>query len=374
MALLTLLVYARDQHLTDWDSIGSPLYYAYLNDGIGSALGLAKGSSGAASPSGQMLSEIAYSALDSGTMPFGNTGIQSLFADADTLGEIVSGSGFSGTMEGKNVLTGLTEILVQQAGDLAASDNTNATAAQGAFSYNDNFLTINLDPANWQASFKTTAAASTSNIIGLGDLAKAVLSNISHRLDASDPTYAWVQGIETGNATFTNRLNQITLVSASLGGGDISGASAAPTADQGPGGALLVGQDGQGAIIGTANGDDLIVGGATVTTGDGNDIIITSKGSETINLGAGNNQILAGGQGVNDTFNYASTSDTDLVIGNEQGGDSFTFDNAAKAAFTAVWGATGDDTYDINASTSADTDVLLLNMSGVTASNIRILI
>jgi hypothetical protein len=369
-ALLTLLLYAQEKQLTAWNSIGSALYDAYFNSGkLGTAVGFQQGVTGAGAPNSQMLAAIAYSALDSGSMPFGDTGIKALFADADTLGHIVSNSGFSGVMSGNKVTNALAEILVQHAGDLAKSANTDSSAASGIFSNSSNVLSIDLT-SGWTQTFSQSnqgnSSAQTTKIVGLGDLANAVLANVSSNVGAYDPLSLWALNSNSG---LTTRLNEITTIQAASGANaSLSGPGALQASDGNPGGALLIGNDGQGAITGSANGNDLIIGGATVNTGNGNDIIVTSAGSETLTLGSGNNQILAGGDGVSDTYNYTSETGTDLIIGNSQGADTFIFNGADHAAFTVVWGGSGDDTYDINE--TSPTDVLLLTMNGVTASNI----
>lgn len=376
-ALLTLLIYAQGKP-ADWQSIGGALYKAYFNDNIGAAVGFKTGAAGTSnatgqgSPSSQMLSAIAYSALDSGGMPFGDTGIQALFADADTLGHIVSSSGFSDAMSGNNVAKALAEILVQHAGDLAKSVNTDSSAKNGVFSNNNNVLSIDLK-SGWTQTFDSSnqdsSNAGTTKIVGLGDLAQAVLTNVAANVSAYDPLSLWAQN---GNAGLTTRLNEITTIQGASGtNASLSGAGALQASDGNAGGALLIGNDRQGDITGSVNGNDLIIGGATVKTGGGNDIILTSSGSEIITLGSGNNEVLAGGDGVSDTYNYTSTAGTDLIIGNTQGGDTFTFNGADQAAFTVVWGGSGNDTFDINTtSPTASANVLLLTMSGVRADNV----
>ncbi|KJC40735.1 hypothetical protein UP09_21665 [Bradyrhizobium sp. LTSP885] len=274
-------------------------------------------------------------------------------------------------MSGNAVTKALAEILVQHAGDLAKSANTESSAAVGIFSDNNNVLSIDLK-SGWTQTFaqsnQGSSSAGTTKIVGLGDLVNAVLVNAEGNVGAYDPLPLWASN---GNAGLTTQLNEITTIQAASGtNASLSGAGALQANDGNPGGALLIGGDAQGTITGSANGNDLIVGGTNVTTGNGNDIIVTSLDSETITFGTGNNQVLAGGDGVNDTYNYTSNTGTDLVIGNSQGGDTFTFNGADQAAFTVVWGGSGNDTFDINTTAGSNANVLLLTMNGVTASNI----
>jgi hypothetical protein len=410
MQLLVLLLYAKNAGLTDWKSIGAQLYNVYFNDGqLGQAIGFKQSAgqddpngTGLAAPSTQMLSAIAYSTLDSGGLPFGSTGARSLFSDADTLGEIVSGSMLKGFVAGDTVVKALTEILVQQAGDLAKAAVTlsqNEASAGGAFTNESNVLSINLDPKNWTQSFATAnqsgnSASTTPVIIGLGDLVSEVLENVdSVILDDSDPTSVWINNYEShGNAALTTRLNEITHVGIGLASGDdnISGADAPKANDGNDGGALLIGNYGKGVITGSDSGNDLIIGGQTITTGTGDDIIITGSGHVQLNLNGGEDStdvIYAGSSALDTSITYTAQTSigasagaglgaspgADLIIGNADGGDTFDFTNANHAAFTVVWGGTGNDTFDINGptNTNSSVNVVLLSMSGITASNIE---
>jgi hypothetical protein len=90
MALLAALMYANDNGLTDWHSVGNALLNGMFNSDIANALQI-QNASGSISANA-MLMQIAYSAIDEGTMPFGNTGIAALFKGADELGRLYSGS------------------------------------------------------------------------------------------------------------------------------------------------------------------------------------------------------------------------------------------------------------------------------------------
>lgn len=387
MSLLTILLYADVNNETAWQDIGGSLINALYDDRLGAAI-VASGEIGESFKAGQMRTIIAYSALDQGYEPFGTTALQSLFADADVLGGIQSAGQFTGFLTpdpavpgsksltvGMSSVAALAEIAVQFAGDQAAAANTDHTLAQGALELDGSVLKADLDPSEWTSTFKAAdhSSETTTAVVGLGDLVKSVLANVAAGLSQEDPTYAWAASNMSGfGAQLLKQLNEITEIDISLNGSDLSAAGALPAAHDGaPGGALLIGSDSQGSITGSDRGKDIIVGGKTVATGQGDDIIVTSTGPETITFGSGNNQVLAGGKGVNDTFDYTSKTGTDLIIGNSQGGDTFTFDGADQAAFTVVWGGSGNDTFDINTtSPGSSVNVLALNMSGVTASNI----
>ena len=389
MSLLVDLLWAQDNSETAWQRAGTSLLDALFNNRVAGAI-----VSGETSDT--MMTEIAYSAIPDGYQPFGNTAIQSLFTDADTIGQTQSAGDFVGLLApppkapssgggaaissstGLSVADALMEIAVQYAGDQAVAEgnnpalaNTNPALATGALSLGSGVLSINLDPKNWTTSFKQGAASSTTpTVVGLGDLANAVFANFASIYGASGSTRLWIESVAEGNATFAKQLDEITQVDIALNAGDLSAGTLPAANDGSPGGAFLIGQLGTGTITGSAQGNDIIVGGATINTGTGNDTILTSKTTK-INSDGGKNLVLADAQGGDDdTFGYASSSGSDLIIGDAQGGDTFTFDNASQAAFTVVWGGAGNDTFDINASGSSDVNALLLNMSGITAANI----
>jgi hypothetical protein len=418
-SLMVLLLYANVNQDTDWTSIGPQLYAALFNDAIAKTVGFVKTTNAWDTPSAKMMAAIAYSALDSGYMPFGNTGIQSLFNDADTLGGIQTAGELTGLLStypsyysdqvsaAVTPVGALTEIAVQFAADQAAAaqqagtglGNTNQSLAQGAFELDGSTLKVDLDPTEWTSTFPqgNQPVSPTTAVLGLGDFFNAVLSNISAQMNSSDPTYSWIAGTEAGfGAPLLKQLNEITEVDISLSAGNLSAAGTLPAAYDGtPGGALLIGGNGQGTIVGSSKGNDIIVGGQTITAGDGNNIILASGGPESITVGKGNNLILADSAGMNVALTYAGAlgapntgsgaagasgegpaptsthQGDDLVIGNGAGGDTFTFNGADQAAFTVVWGGSGNDTFDFNTTnSSANANVLLLTMNGVTASNI----
>lgn len=420
-SLMVMLLYANINQKTDWSSIGPQLYAALYNDDLAKAVSFEKTNDGWYTPSAKMMAAIAYSALTSGYMPFGDTAVQSLFNDADTLGAAQKAGQFTDFLSSyapyySNQTTysvtpvgALTEIAVQFAADQAEAAQQAGTGnpsdidqsfAQGAFVSNGSSLKVDLNPTDWTTTFQHADKPSgTTAIFGLGDFFNAVLSNVTASLNFSDPTYSWITSNAAGfSAPLLKQLNEITQADLALTGGDLSAGGTLPEANDGtPGGALLIGGNGKGTIVGSTKGNDIIVGGQTIIAGDGNDIILAGGGAENITVGSGKNLILANSAGMSVALTYvgalgapypgASASGgsgqgpapsthkgDDLVVGNSAGGDTFTFNGADQAAFTVVWGGSGNDIFDFKTtSPSAYANVLLLTMNGVTASNITAL-
>jgi len=274
-SLMVMLLYANLKDDTDWASVGRPLYDALYSDHIANAVGLKQTTGQWYGASAKMMAAIAYSAIDSGTMPFGDTGIQSLFNDADALGLAQSAGESTGLLSSDltgtalSPVTGLMEIAVQFAADQAAHANTDTSLASGAFNLDGSSLKVDLDPSKWIATFQQNSSGpNTTAIVGVGDFFDGVLSNISARLSLSDTTYSWIANNLAGfSSSVLTQLNDITQVDVALGGGDLSAAGTLPNANDGtPGGAMLVGADGQGSLTGSDKGNDIIIGGATVKT------------------------------------------------------------------------------------------------------------
>ncbi|GJL61950.1 MAG: hypothetical protein NPIRA04_06040 [Nitrospirales bacterium] len=122
ISLTAIGKYAEQQYIANGVSelnfipIIEPLFQALFDDDIAEAAGatLLSGSSAAHT---KMRDVIAYSAIDEGTLVFGNTGIRAMFDDANELGELV--------LDGKvptahlNAVPRLAEAIVQFAGQMA---------------------------------------------------------------------------------------------------------------------------------------------------------------------------------------------------------------------------------------------------------------
>lgn len=117
-ALLTTLIFAEGFAHFDWAEIGEELMDALFNETNAEHIGFGgEGTNGHYPAADKQLAAIAYSALDEGTLVFGNTGIRALFNDADALGKLVT--------DGKeplglaNTVPHLAEAIVQFAGQMA---------------------------------------------------------------------------------------------------------------------------------------------------------------------------------------------------------------------------------------------------------------
>ncbi|MCP4183626.1 MAG: hypothetical protein GY761_09955, partial [Hyphomicrobiales bacterium] len=124
MALLAILKFAEENNLDDWHSIATPLWSAAFNDEVGAAAGFDPAdTNGHYTEAYKQLAAIAYSALENdeetdAALVFGDTGIRSLFDDANELGLVASGQNNSNLFSDTdaNIYKYLSNIIVEFAG------------------------------------------------------------------------------------------------------------------------------------------------------------------------------------------------------------------------------------------------------------------
>lgn len=256
-ALLVLLQFARDNSFTDWHGVGSQLFKAYFDDSLAASLGL--------SNAANMLSEIAYSAIDSGERPFGDTGIRSLFNDADDLGKLYD-LGSSTALNSENVKSDLVNITFEYAGWLAKNTDTNSARDSGivTFSLSSGSLNVDLSDSAWKLGGNRP-----NTIVGREDI-------INTELNGLIPP------------TGTRQIHDIVIATRDSGATLKAESSLAP---------------GEGALLVGGRGDDTLTGSA------GNDILRGGGGNDVLNGGFGLD-ILAGGSGADRfVFDAAALAD-----------------------------------------------------------------
>ncbi|WP_270934250.1 calcium-binding protein, partial [Falsiroseomonas oryzae] len=322
MALLVDLIWARDNARTDWQPVGKQLWNAYFDAAIADTLSVPASLIGPTGAAATVLqSAIAYSALDSGERPFGDTAIWAMFDDADELGTVIGGTpaGFFDAFVQfdvglfqiyKDVKQTLADFVVQYAGALAINDiEGNDDAKQGVLSLSDDeqILTFDASKPRWEdligspvepinlenfrdAFFAQTDAGWIDTLLrwtglrSLEDIAK-----VGWQADTADI-------FDRYHMRTRDDVTSITLPERTLG--TASGTGNAARVD------VVVGGAASETIRGTT-GNDLIFGSGgadSIDAGDGIDVINAGSGADTITGGGGKN-LLIGGDG-NDTLTY----------------------------------------------------------------------
>lgn len=141
-ALLAILQYAQDKGHKDWQGIADQLLPLWFKTEIAQPYGLTND---------QMLRQIVYSALDSGSRPFGSTGIAALFNDADEYGRVVKMAGVNERLADAATQKAISAIITSFAGDLAYNKVDAAQATEGVLTYNDTSkaFVIDLRASTW---------------------------------------------------------------------------------------------------------------------------------------------------------------------------------------------------------------------------------
>lgn len=346
MGLLTILQYAETQWLTDgflqnvdpyfWTSAAADILPLVQDEAIASSLGLAQNETGAWSAGGQLAGIIAYSAIDEGERPFGDTGIRALLGDASDLGR--SYYNFWTPQSLRSSGRDLGKLAVEYAGLLAYSQtltSSDPTATDGVIQYIDatnasaERLNIDLRAATWtKGAVAHTISADTKNALTqdfIGALGQ----------DTVERVYDWYAGVAgSGSAGLGLDVDRITVA---LSAGTID---AQP---EGNGVSIIVLTDAGHAVTAT-NGRDVIIGGTgddIIYGGDGNDILW--GGGDPGNVwwaGLGNDE-LHGGDG-RDLLIAGRGYD---VLYGDDGADTFLFDGSGEAAM--IYGGAGNDVYDL---------------------------
>ena len=397
-AIVEFGYYISDNDPSTWLAGAGYVIPALFNANIGLALGFSStfgpasssfgGLSGEKGADYQLRAEIAYSGIQEGTEPFGDTGVWSLFSDATSLTDALNQGKFAPLIT-PVALSAIAEIAVQKAGDLAAADVKAPSADNGAFLFDDDVLTINLNPKQWN----TTFAQQAPSIVGLTDLASALKSQStvvypklitsvqinqnSVATNAADSDYIFDH---LDDAINDNTITQI-LIGASTGGAVLNGSKAANQLDGNPGGNLIIGDNGNDDTITGSPGQDFIF------LGTGNNTVYASWGDDIIVGGGGKNKILIDDSIFNDpskagatgpAYYFAGGADDQVDIGEStkdkftlnldpdpsagaqnapiQDGQAWTYYTETKNGLTySIW-VDPVDTYNIDAPVSATTN------------------
>jgi hypothetical protein len=166
MALLTNLIWARDNANANWVYAGKQLWDAYFSDDVAKGLaGIDAIAISAEKRTAALNSAIAYSALDAGERPFGDVAIRAMFNDAADFGTVLQNN-FLPTWVSEGFKDSIGKVIVEFAGFLALSDAEDATTPGklgGALSLNvpqgqslPNALRISFEDSLWTVGVTVT--------------------------------------------------------------------------------------------------------------------------------------------------------------------------------------------------------------------------
>lgn len=125
-----------------WATMARQMLPALFDDDIGRAAFFADANTlGTGSNSWKLMNAVAYSVLDDGAMPFGDTAIKSLFNDANDISHLASQTTGSIT---DPLIQAFSQIAVQYSGFLAKEASTDANTLSGVINWDGTHLSANL--------------------------------------------------------------------------------------------------------------------------------------------------------------------------------------------------------------------------------------
>tara|TARA_Y100000031_G_scaffold103586_1_gene113847 strand:- start:70060 stop:76224 length:6165 start_codon:yes stop_codon:yes gene_type:complete len=305
MALMTMRYFAEvggnnnTSLATDWEHSAQYFWPVTFDDSFASQIGFATNSdvAGQYQTDGkysQILRQtLAYSAIDDGVTPFGDTGIRAFYHDANVLGEALQAQNVSSVLLDDKNIENISKSFIQFAGTLALNkveQDDFGTAINGIFDYldTDNILSINFSDARWQEAGINSLPPMIARASLVGDLLEetGIENDIRDSMEnlwgdrstnviqrAAFVVSDNVGSSHVADATYAGP----TLVIAKQTGGNIS---------TGDNDYFLLGQDGTDSLTGGA-GDDILFGG------NGNDIL-QGKGGKDVLYGGNNDDTFFG--------------------------------------------------------------------------------
>jgi RTX calcium-binding nonapeptide repeat (4 copies) len=268
---------------TDWNSSAKyfwPELYDTTFAGQFIAQGKVQGTMDANSDwSGILRTVLAYSAIDSGTTVFGNTGIKAFYDDANNLGKAISGATVSQTLvaSAKDV----SKAFVQFTGELALNKVLQSAApnvVNGVLTFadvaNNHTLSVDFGDALWKSANNGTLPDMPGrDAVVEGILSRTTLAGQNHyvgggpipTIDDNHKMALALWGGDGSDSVFERVVFSL----------NDSGASQVPVNPNATAGHATLFAGGGGAdVITGSTGDEMIFGGA------GNDTIIISKGKD----------------------------------------------------------------------------------------------
>ncbi|OWO94806.1 hypothetical protein B5E41_10275 [Rhizobium esperanzae] len=301
---------------------------------------------------------IAYSAIDEGTMLYGDVAIKTMFDDAGDLADLVPANIADLSLDSNTnslIYQDLSQIAVQYAGQLAAEKSIDAALGLGVVHSDSNIISVDLTPGEWSNGQTQTPVAPT--IVGARN---AVIDAIMSVVGTPTPLESNQEGFTAlfGSAG-TNLIAGIAEIKASaMSGVTLDGTDSALTYSGTAGGALL---------IGSPNGNTTFVGGIGTN-------IMVGQASDTFNVAVGNNIILEQNAGTatldsSTVSDVAGSTNWNMIEGNLDIAENFLFKSAELAPLTIVYGANGSDSFDFEAGTDKSVGVFLLQMNDINQTN-----
>ncbi|MBV7256148.1 hypothetical protein KCG44_05050, partial [Pacificimonas sp. WHA3] len=334
MALHVQLLFAEENgaQFASWEEAGEPLWDAAFNDEIGLAANYAIASDGAQYDAGdKLMNAVAYSAIQDGTKPFGDTAIWSQFDDASDLGKFRLAA-TEADPRYDLVSRAAAEILVQFSGALAngkieTAEDDPDDLRNGILSFDGatQLLSLDVSAEKWGATaggdFSGIDAQDIHNISEFfGDLVTSAATTYANTpypgetLVYSAAESLW--GVSDMEGNPTEIFGTLVIATASGGYGELVAADDEVAAEAR---SFLAGGAGTDHILGLIEGEDMLLGGAgnDMLFGRGGDDILDGNRGDDLLIGGKGDDRIVGGDGL-DTVRFFADGDpqrgTDSIL------------------------------------------------------------
>ncbi|MBJ7438642.1 MAG: DUF2974 domain-containing protein [Sphingopyxis sp.] len=319
MAMHTLLLWEQGNNYSGWEEVAPILWETYNDNDIGAAIGFIKENNivlgtGVDESGDQMATAIAYSVIDEGVRPFGDTAVDAFFGDASDLGTLVA-SDLAEYIH-PELQQNITTAFVQYAGLLAKH------AIQNSSIYEQGILTLHEDNMSFSINLSVEKwAFNSTNFTPLGrdDLVNSIATQFVSQSEFND-ALSWYTTTNQSIFSGTNLIGSVNLVLQEIGNApapalDVAAGQidmivalaghGADAADRGNSDDLLLGSGWNEALLGR-EGSDILLGGQGndqlfggsgddyLLGSDGNDVLIEETGNNVLIGGAGNDVIIGG--------------------------------------------------------------------------------
>ena len=288
-ALMTIYQFAEQEesagHLdTAWRDVAPELGAALFDSTIATRLGQIQDETGGSDPASQMLTKIAYSVLDEGERPFGDTGVRALLNDAAQLGNMTDNHGISDP----SIRQSVSNIVVSYAGGLAVSGfmaEWYPDAVSGVISAFPNGIKLHLNDDAWHQGGNFLQEEPITDLIG------ALFRNATSDT-VSYAEQAFFSAIDL--SIITQYPGQITAAFFSSGTSVVNATDIGSILAYGSDAADTYRTGSASSLIIAAGGNDVVeLGNASniISLGSGNDSVVWSGGSSFIAGGTGTDSL-----------------------------------------------------------------------------------
>ena len=267
-----------------------------------------------------MRTMIAYSAIEEGTRPFGDTAIRSLFNDAVELGDVMKKGNVSRSLE--SFEEQITQIFVQYAGQLAngkvlSSNHQEALDGVLSLSEDKQTLLVNFSDDLWKIGAEGGSA--TKDIIGREDIIDELLSKADPVPTLFEPYSIRTAMKKLWDDDTSDIIDRIAFAVSNDG----VTTTLEERKEKSDKATLFVGGDGPDTVTGSS-GNDMIFGGSGdgadhLHGGGGDDILIGGLGDDFL-YGDDGDDYLLGGAG----FDTYYVGDGDTIIDSDGKGQIYT--------------------------------------------------